>query len=280
MTMPSPATRRSAARRGPERRELPEPERVPWEVLGPEFIASWGHPRGEWMPEHVEVLGQNGSGKSYFVARVLADRAAARGSHIVIIATKPADKTLTALGWPVIDHWPPDYGKNQVIFWPKTKGLDRRAAATQREKIRDLLGQLWVPNSNRIVAFDEIHYLDVDLNLRHEVTRYFREGRSMGITCVATTQRPAGVNRWIHSETSWKVFFAPQDQEDALRMAEVAGSRRQYTDVLLNLDRTKHEFLMVRGLTGETYISHISRRASLPVQRTARETADNRATIR
>jgi hypothetical protein len=242
---------------------------VPWSILGPQFIAAWGHPRGEWMPEHLEVLGQNGSGKSYFVVHVLAERAAARGSHIVIVATKPADRTLTQLGWPVIDSWPANYGQNQVVFWPKVKGLDRKAAAVQRDKIRNLLGQLWVPNSNRIVAFDEIHYLDVDLGLRHEITRYFREGRSMGITCVATTQRPAGVNRWIHSETAWKVFFAPQDQEDALRMAEVAGSRRLYTEVLLSLDRTKYEFLMVRGLTGETYISHVEKSRTLPAPRNA-----------
>lgn len=231
---------------------------MPWEVLGPEFLQVWGYPNGKFQPEHLELLGQNGRGKSYFMTHILAARAALRGSHIVMIATKPADSTVRALGWPIIDKWPADYGQNQVIFWPRAKGLSRAATVEQRNKIRDLLAQLWVPNSNRIVAFDEIHYVDVDLALRHEVTKYFREGRALGITVVAGTQRPAGVNRWIHSETPWKVFFAPQDEEDALRMAEIAGSKRSYTDVLLSLNRSKFEFLMVRGLTGETYISHIT----------------------
>jgi len=204
----------------------------------------------------VEILGQNGSGKSYFEATILHDRAVARGSHVVVIATKPADATLVGLGWPVIDSWPPSYGQNQVIFWPKAKGLDRRAMADQREKIRNLLAQLWKPASNIVVAWDEIYYPDVDLGLRTEVTRYFREGRGLGITNVATTQRPNGVNRWVHSESSWKAMFAAQDEEDAFRMAQVAGSRH-YRDILLSLDRARYEFLLIRGLTGETYISHV-----------------------
>jgi hypothetical protein len=235
----------------------PEPDRLPWSILGPEFISRWGYPRGKFQPEHVEILGQNGSGKSYFEATILAQRAATRGSHVTVIATKEADATLIGLGWPVIDRWPANYGQNQVIFWPKIKGLDRRGMVDQREKIRSLLAQIWQPKANMIVSWDEIHYVDVDLGLRTEVTRYFREGRGLGITNVATTQRPAGVNRWIHSETPWKVLFAPQDEEDAMRMAEVAGNRRRYTDILLTLNRAKYEFLLIRGLTGESYISHV-----------------------
>lgn len=204
------------------------------------------------------------------MATVLYDRATARGSHVVVVATKEADATLTGLGWPVIDKWPPNYGQNQVIFWPKVKGIDRRGMVEQREKIRSLMAQLWKPQANIIIAWDEIYYVDVDLGLRHEVTKYVRESRSLGITNVFTTQRPAGVNRWLHSESPWKVFFAPQDEEDAKRMAEVAGSRRAWTDTLLTLDRERFEFLLVRGLTGEAYISHVDTRLPQAVARKRR----------
>lgn len=235
------------------------PERLSWDILGPQFIRAWGQPRGETMPEHLEILGQTGSGKSYFEKTVLLDRVRARKSHVVVIATKPADETLTSMGWPVIDKWPPPYGKNQVIFWAKG-GLSKASQVEQRKKIIETLDRLWTPDSNRVVVFDEIAYLATDLGLKTELTTYYRESRALGITIVASTQRPQGVPRWMHSESGWSVFFAPKDSSDAERMAEVAGSKRDFMPILYSLDRTKFEFLMVRNLTGEKYISHIVKR--------------------
>jgi hypothetical protein len=222
-------------------------------------MRSWGYPRGERMPEHLEILGQTGSGKSYFERTILLERARVRGSHIVVVATKPADKTLAGMGWPIITSWPPNYKQNQVIFWARAKGLGRPALLAQKQKIADLLDKLWRPDSNIIVAFDEIAYLDSDLGLRTHLTRYYREGRALGITIVGSTQRPQGVPRYMHSESGWSIFFAPKDEDDAERMAQVAGSKRIYTPILMELDRSKYEFLMVRNLTGERYISAISR---------------------
>jgi hypothetical protein len=238
----------------------PQPERVPWDVLGPHFVRAWGQPRGETEPEHLEILGQTGSGKSWFERTVLLDRVRARQSHVVIIATKPADKTLSTMGWPIIDKWPPSYGKNQVIFWAKASGLSKASQVEQRKNIVEVLDRLWTPDSNRIVVFDEIAYLATDLGLKTELTTYYRESRALGITIVASTQRPQGVPRWMHSESGWSVFFAPKDASDAERMAEVAGNKRDYMPILASLDRTKYEFLMVRNLTGEKYISHITKK--------------------
>jgi len=212
------------------------------------------------MPEHLEILGQTGSGKSFFEKTVLMDRVRVRQSHVVLLATKPADATLTSMGWPVIDKWPPPYGKNQVIFWAKASGLSKASQVEQRKKIVDVLDRLWTPDSNRIVVFDEIAYLATDLGLKTELTTYYRESRALGITIVASTQRPQGVPRWMHSESGWSVFFAPKDASDAERMAEVAGNKRDYMPILQSLDRTRFEFLMVRNLTGEKYISHVTKR--------------------
>lgn len=227
------------------------------------------------MPEHLEIMGQNGSGKSYFERVVLQMRVAARQSHVVLIATKPADATLAGMGWPIIEKWPPDYGKNQVIFWAKSKGLSKASQVEQKRKILDVLDRLWTADSNRIVVFDEIAYLATDLGLRTELTTYYREARALGITIVASTQRPQGVPRWMHSESAWSVFFAPKDAADAERMAEVAGSKRDYMPILQSLDRAKYEFLLVRGLTGEMYISHITTPAK---PKKSAPTSNNRAT--
>lgn len=247
-------------------------ERVPWSVLGPEFIRTWGYARGVPEPEHVEILGQTGSGKSFFEATILLQRQRARGSHIVVICTKAADKTMMATGWPVVSRYPPeDPRETAVIFWPKAAGLDVAGQHEQAARITRLLQQLWHPDANVIVVFDEIAYLANELNfpdtpLKTIVARYFREGRSLNITCVATTQRPQGVPRQMHSEVGWTVCFAPKDEEDGERMAQVLGGRRTYLPILNTLNRERYEFLIVHGLTHKMYISWVDHPLPPPVK--------------
>jgi hypothetical protein len=236
------------------------PQRVPWELLGPDFIEAWGRPNGKFQPEHVEVLGPTGSGKSYWEMTVLVERVRLRRSAVVILLTKPADKTLSELDWPVISKWPPSEwnDKNrQVIFHAKSHGLGKAARQRQAEQVEQLLDGLWHPEANVVLAVDEIAYVEQELGLRTHMTTFFREGRTLGITVMASTQRPAGVSRAVHSETAWVVAFAPKDEDDAERMAQILGEKKHYRDVLLDLDREKREFVIVHNLTREAYISHI-----------------------
>lgn len=236
------------------------PQRVPWEELGPDFLEAWGRPGGQFQPEHIEILGPTGSGKSYFEKHILVERVKLRGSAVVILLTKPADKTISSLDWPVVTSWPPNEwnSKNrQVIYHAKSHGLGRAAVQRQREKVEDLLDKLWHPDANVVLAVDEIAYVEQELGLRTHMTTYFREARALGITMVASTQRPAGVSRAVHSETGWAAAFAPKDEDDAERMAQILGDKRHYRDVLMDLDREKREFVLVHNLTREAYISHI-----------------------
>jgi hypothetical protein len=245
----------------------PLPERVPWEVAGPDFYRAWGRPRGKVQPEHIAIYGPTGSGKSWFERTILLERARLRGSHVVVVATKPADETLRSMGWPIVTSWPPKRrwrdkkgSHDQTIFWAKADGLNKEGREQQRAAIEDLLSQLWRPNSNTIVVFDELAYLEQELDLSTTITTYFREARSLGITIVANTQRPTGTTRWMHSESSWSVFFAPKDEEDAERLAQTAGDKVYFQRVLRELQRDKYEFLMVHSLTREAIISSIPKK--------------------
>lgn len=243
--------------------EVVVPERIPWSVLGPEFIRKWGYARGERMPEHIEVLGQSGSGKSFWVTCILLQRQIARGSHIVVIATKPDDSTMHQTGWPITDTWPPpDPRQTGWIYWPKAHGLGKHEQEEQARKIYELLSKLWKPDANVIVVVDEVADLCDDLNTRDApnkaaLVRYYREGRSQGLTVVGGTQRPQGVVRQMHSEASWTVCFAPKDEEDAERMAQVLGGKKTYMPILKTLSREKYEFLIVHNLTNRMYISWV-----------------------
>lgn len=236
---------------------------MPWDQLSQDFYKAWCYPDGRWQPEHLAIVGPTGSGKSWFEKTVLEERATLRGSHIVLVATKPADATLTSLHWPVVTEWPPKKewndkrDHNQVIFWAKAQGLNDEGRAKQRGMIEDLLHKLWRPDSNIIVCFDEIAYLEQELKLKTQLQTYYREARSNGITIVANTQRPSQVNRYMWSESTWSVSFRPKDDDDAKRVAQILGNQLYYQRVFDELDRSKHEFLLVHSLTQQSYISSI-----------------------
>lgn len=259
---------------GPAADELLDVPRVPWSTLGPEFVRAWGYPRGKRQAEGVEILGQNGSGKSYFEAMILLQRQQARGSHILVILTKPADETLEGLGWPIIDRYPPrddDPRQTAHILWLPSEGLDQEGQIAQAQQIYRVLTRIWRRNANIIIVFDEIAYLCEELDLprhgaplRTVLVRIYREGRGMGITPVATTQRPQGVIRQIHSESLWVVCFAPSDEDDGERMAQVLGSKKTYLPILKTLNRQNYEFLIKHRITGKMYISWIDIPLPLP----------------
>lgn len=267
----------------------PLPDRADWDnEVGPAFFEAWGYPRGEFMPEHFSIYGQTGRGKSHFETYILKERARLRGSRVVIVATKKADKTLVALGWPIITDWPPPAGwrhrkrdYRQVIFWAKADGLGRDAQNRQAAKIRHLLDSLWVPDCNTVVAIDEVSYIEEELNmpphdLKSVLARYDREARALGITNVKSTQRPVGTGRTMHSESTWSAAFAPKDEDDAERMAQILGNKLYYRRVLSELDATKYEFVLVHNLTGEAVITSLPKkpiptRLSRPAQESPRK---------
>lgn len=231
-------------------------ERVSWDELGPEFIANWGMPDGKFMPEHLALLGPTGSGKSFFMTHVLKERATARESHIVILATKPADGTLTKMNWPIINKWPPKYDQPQVIYWPKAPGLDKENLLKQREGITKMLNELWRPNANIVLAFDEISYVEDDLQIKTPIVRYWREARALGITMVAGTQRPRFVSRYMWSESTYTIAFRPKDEEDALQVGTVLGNRRFFKDFLMD-ELEKNEFIIRHRDSRDIFISKI-----------------------
>ena len=232
--------------------------RVSWSAAGPQFIRAWGYPDGKFQPEHVEILGPTGSGKTYFEATILQDRVRLRDSGVVFIATKPADSTIMKLGWPVVCDWKGVQRDKQVIFWPSSKATGSARQKYMAAKIEDLLGRLWVKDSGNIVAFDEVATVEeLSPELKKMIRMYWREARSQGITIVAMKQRPQGVQRDMHSEASWVVSFKPKDEDDAVRYAQILGGKKQWMPVLMSLDRESHEFVIKHEVTGDAVISRI-----------------------
>lgn len=239
---------------------VPDVPRIPWSQLGPEFIAQWGRPRGKVMPEHVEILGPNGSGKSMLKRDMLLERARRKGTAIVCIVTKQADKTAEDFGWPVVDDWRGVQKNEQCVFWPRTKKLGKEREQFQAARVQDLMEHLWRPDANTVVDFDEAVFVEqLSDELKHLLNMYVREGRSHGLTCVLGKQRVQGIQRDMHSETDWKCSFKMNDSDDNERLAQLFGNRREWMPVIDSLSREKFEFLIQHKLTGQSYISWVDK---------------------
>lgn len=262
---------------------MPDIEKVPWSQLGPDFAKAWGRADpSDPQPEHMEVIGMNGSGKTYFLATVLQERVIVRDTPTVIICTKPADTTILKLGWPVTDDYHELRRKKQVIYWPNPRAIGAQRKAYQEVKIRELLEYIWHPGSNTVVAFDEIAYAESlrspagKAELREIIEMYWREGRSQGITVVGMKQRPQGANRHMSSETQWTVAFVPKDHADAERFAELFGPKREWLPVFDQMNPDNHEFLIRHTRSRLAYISYCDK--PIPMRRKESQHANARAT--
>lgn len=237
------------------------PERVPWSELSPDFIRAWGRADpNDPQPEHMEIVGQNGSGKSHLLCKLLQDRRKARGTGAAVVCTKRADRVFAKLGWPVVGSLREAQDKKlgNFIFWPQTSRTGTQRREFHDQKVSQFLHELWKPNANIIVAFDEIGYVE---NLSGEakalVQMYWREARSLGITVTGMKQRPQGALRDMHSETYWTAAFKPKDRADLERWAELFGAKRDWMPVFDSLSRQRREFILGNPVHEEAYISWV-----------------------
>lgn len=242
-----------------------EVERVPWSVLGEQFIEVWGRANpSNPQPEHLEIIGITGSGKSFLLTQILSEMARRRKSSIIYIVNKPADGSIGKLKWPVVDSWDElvevenrDH-VNQFIFWPQTTLVGTARAQYQEERIQELLENLWHPGANTIVVFDEFATLEkFSKNMKDLLNMYLREGRSQGITCVMGKQRGQGVQRDMHSESTWTICFKLKDRKDTEYVAEMFGDKREFVPILQSLSKEDHEFLIQTKNDDSTYISWV-----------------------
>jgi hypothetical protein len=232
------------------------PERVPWSVLGPDFLQAWGGK--PWnQREHLEIVGPSGSGKTYLMETLLQDRYRVQKTGAILVCTKEDDEVFRQMGWPIVANVGEIQDTN-VIFWPRTSAKGTARKAFHEQRIRALLDKLWQPQANTILAFDEVGYIEsLSGELRALVQMYWREARSVHIQLVAMKQRPQGALRDMHSETYWTAAFAPNDRSDLERFAELFGHRRDWMPVFDTLDPERHEFVLRHAKSREAYISWV-----------------------
>jgi hypothetical protein len=233
---------------------------VPWSEFLAEFSRAWPENAGG-RAEHLTLIGPTKQGKTTLALALLDERARLRGSEVVILATKPRDLTLSRLAgkgkaWVIVREWPPGYGQDRVIYWPRF-GDVRTAADRQRGKFRAMLAEVFA-EGNRTVYIDEVAYFTEQLRLGDLLAQYWQQGRSQNLVLVAGTQRPRGVPRAMFSECSWFVAFRTADEDELRRVGEIGGTdSRAIRDVIRHLQ--PHEFVAVQTRTGAMVRSKVAR---------------------
>lgn len=245
------------------------PEQVPWSELGPEFSETWGRrPDGRPDWEHLEVIGQSGSGKSYAIATILQDRAQRFDTAELVCLSKNTDDSIPLLGWPVVSSYGELSQYRQAIFWPQTELVGDEREQFMEPRFYDLLANLWPKPgelANCVLYLDEVRWLERlpgptagrRARMRRLIRQYWREGRSHGISVVAGAQRPVDMVRDQHSESRWKIVFPPADEGDVQRFAEMLGRPADWAPVLDSLDQQAHQFVLRNSYTKDAYISWI-----------------------
>jgi len=231
----------------------------------PEFSKCFlgGHRQGE----HVAIVGQTGSGKTVLglsLCELISTRKSTNGrpAHVTVLATKPRDDSLKELGWPVIKEWPPAYGQEACIVWPKVGAASGRAAKL-RATYRPLLDRIY-QEGGQTVYIDEASYferaLPSGLGLQGTMEEYWSAARSSRLTLIASTQRPRHVTRSMWSEPSWVFVFPADDLDDLKRVAELSGRKESVLECATHL--SGHEFLCIRRQRAgekELYVSRVGR---------------------
>lgn len=241
-----------------ELRNPPEPEVIYWEDFSRMFSRAYN------QGEHVSLVGPTGTGKSVTgveICRIIGARPARdrRPSRVVILADKPRDDTIMRLhkehDWPIIKEWPPSYGQEHCIIWPRTS-----SERVQRDIFRPVLDAVYQEGGQTVYIDEAAYFSDPPpdgLGLRGKLGKFWRAARSNKAAVVAGTQRPCAVPRLMWSEPSWVFVFAVEDEEDLKRVAQLSGQPLAVWRTVPRLGG--HEFLCVRRQRGGERGLYVSR---------------------
>lgn len=192
---------------------LPAP--TPWS----EFISSLDWQQGE----HVSIVGPTGSGKSTLALALLPRR-----SYTAVIAAKPRDATLDGLvrdhGYRRMLEWGPRPGEQRVLLWPRLSRPDQwRDARPIYEQALDRVYR----HGNWALYLDEARVVCDERRPFLALAPYMRllwtQGRALGVSIVAATQRPAWVPPEMFDQATHLMFFRDGNANNVKSIAGLVG---------------------------------------------------------
>jgi energy-coupling factor transporter ATP-binding protein EcfA2 len=231
---------------------LPEPAatsvpRIEWDAFLAEHF-TWR------QGEHVTLIGPTGAGKTTLALALLPLR-----DYVIAFGTKPQDKTLDSLvkhdGWKLVRTWDamPNAVRTtlRVVFWPRFKTPADQPA--QAYEIGQAMNNAFTQGSWCLFV-DELWYMDHVLGLKRMIEALWTQGRSIGLSIVAGTQRPAHVSLLAYDQATHVFFWRDNDERNLKRISGMNGlNARLIRETVSGLDR--HAVLYVNTRTGAMVVT-------------------------
>jgi len=226
--------------------------RVPWDKFVTQHLV-WN--RGE----HYALIGPTGQGKTTMLLSLLPLR-----KYVAAFVTKPVDSTmdgLTKRGYVIWPKWRSMDAKDtpRRIIWPDARKLD--SDEIQKDAFADAFRKIYL-EGNWTVAIDETWYLTNILGLQKEIKMFLLQGRSLGISLLTATQRPAWVPTEIYSQSTHLMFWRDNDKRNLDRLSELSVEDPMLVrNIIKNLEM--HQVLYVNTRTGRMFRTRTPRLESV-----------------
>ena len=182
----------------------------------------WNH------KEHVSIVGDTGSGKTYLENRLLRLR-----DYVVFLRTKaedPRDDPMDG-AWRRVRR--AEEINNRYGYWLLEPAYEERAREGARLFARARLEKNWT------IAIDELLGA-TRMGLQPQIEWGLTEGRSQGVTMVCGMQRPAQVSRFALSQSTHVFVFSVEGRDADEILAHSVTPRLKR--VLPLLDYEHHQF--------------------------------------
>jgi hypothetical protein len=212
--------------------------RIPWD----EFYTELDWRQGE----HFALIGPTGQGKTTMMKAVLP-----KHPYVVVFATKPVDSSMSTLerrGYQKIERWlpmDPDLYPRRIL-WPNAQRMDSRKH--QREIFKEAMDKIF-KEGGWTVAIDELWYIINMLKMEPEVTQYLMQARSLYLSILLATQRPAKVPLEVYDQSTHLMFWRDNDERN---LSRISGISYRAAGIIRGIvaDLEQYQVLYVNTRTG------------------------------
>jgi len=214
------------------------------------FLENWIWKQGE----HVTLVGPTGQGKSTLIEEIEYRR-----KYVIVLVTKKRDPITGKYqkrGYKLLKSWKgvsDDVYPKVVLQPPFAK--DEPKERIQREEFKFALDRIF-EYGGFCTVIEEAEYMAKDLKLDREMRRLWQQGRSLNVSVVAGTQRPAFIPVVAYSSATHLFFFRSTDEYDLQRMGGLGGmSNRTIREAVSMLQ--SHQILYLNTRTGQMLITKV-----------------------
>lgn len=181
--------------------------------------------------EHLLILGQTGAGKT-----TIAEHALRARDWVCVLALKRKDDTILHYGrdYTRIKDWPPDFGKQRVIY--KIPPRDLGDLTPQASRVYDVLNRIYKAGG-WCVFIDDAGYASGMLGQKKSMATLLSQARSSHISVGLATTQPGSIALQMPSEALRQIqhvlVFSYRNQTDVEGIARITGYDKSEINALM-----------------------------------------------